>query len=185
MINQEQILLSAFPTYCEKDIRSLNRKINLVSEFEISEDFVESFSVAFQGEILQIPFRIYFKEVSENNLTKDELILLDCFFTRHHNGFIRQRSLEKIITSEVAFITPFVFQLLGEYVIQIIDVINKNLSKTLANNIYSFAKENPEYLQLTKHRMISYWNCYYRSYSSEKSDYVGFKILEKLNLITN
>ena len=173
-----QTLIKAFPNDCEKEIRSLFHKVKLIAEHEMHD----SFAVTLENERLHIPYRIYFKEVSEDNLNENELILLNCIFTRHHNGFIRQKSLEKIISSEKLFVTPFVFQLLGEYVVQIIDVINDNLNERMIENMKMLAEENPAYLQLTKQRIMSYWSCYYRSYSSKKEDYVGFKVLNKLNL---
>lgn len=155
--------------------------MSFVSEFDFDE-FSDYFSVSFQSEKLQIPYRLYFQEIKSVNLNETESVILHCLFTRHHNGFVRQKSLEKIISSKESIITPFVFQLLGEYLIQIIDVVNDNLSEKLTEDMISLAKENPQYLELTKQRMISYWNCYYRGYSSKKADYVGFKVLEKLNL---
>ncbi len=38
-----------------------------------------------------------------------------------------------------------------------------------------FLKENSHFFALTKQRVISYWDCYYRT--TDKEEYVGFVIL--------
>lgn len=154
-------ILKSFPKSLESNIISLLQKVSFVSEFDF-EEFGDYFSVSFQSEKLQIPYRIYFQEINSVNLNETESVILNCLFTRHHNGFVRQKSLEKIISSDVSFITPFVFQLLGEYVLQIIEVINNNLTETIVQNMRSFALENPDYLHVTENRMTSYWNYYTR-----------------------
>jgi len=40
------------------------------------------------------------------------------------NGFVRQQHLERIIRSGNPWVPPFVFQLVGEYAIEIIGVIH-------------------------------------------------------------
>lgn len=65
--------------------------------------------------------------------------------------------------------------LLGEYVIEIIRIIEKNL-KNLDVSLYSqFLLSNPSFLALTRQRVISYWDCYYRSI--RKDEYSGFRVL--------
>ena len=38
-----------------------------------------------------------------------------------------------------------------------------------------FLKANQDFLALTEKRVVSYWDCYYRSFRQE--DYVGFRVL--------
>lgn len=107
--------------------------------------------------------------------------------TRHGNGFIRQRYLEKIIRSGNAWIPPFVLRLTGGYVIEILDVIDSNLIH-LDRALYGhFVWWNPEFIALTEKRVMSYWNEYHRPLRNtvltsdhpkfEREDYVGFRLM--------
>jgi hypothetical protein len=184
--NTEKIV-RAFPAFLKNDVLSFLEKVSLKGEHEISEPFV----VFVESEKLEIPHRIYFEEPNIKSLTETELLILNCLFTRHHNGFIRQKSLEQIVLSDEYWITPFIVQLLGEYVREILEVVEENLSNILLNNIVRFIAENPKFFETTKSRIISYWNSYYRNRSFDenyrnpifdKETYVGFRILNKISL---
>lgn len=177
-LNDTEKIVRAFPEFLKNDVLSLLEKVSLKGEHGISEPF----QVFVESEKLEIPYRIYFEEPNIKNLTETELLIFNCLFTRHDNGFIRQKSLEQIVLSNEYWITPFVVQLLGEYVREILEVVEKNLSDTLLDNIIRFIEENPKFFETTKSRIMSYWNCYYRSRISNKETYVGFRILTKLFL---
>jgi len=177
-LNDTEKIVRAFPEFLKNDVLSLLEKVSLKGEHGISEPF----QVFVESEKLEIPYRIYFEEPNIKNLTETELLIFNCLFTRHDNGFIRQKSLEQIVLSNEYWITPFVVQVLGEYVREILEVVEKNLSDTLLDNIIRFIEENPKFFETTKSRIMSYWNCYYRSRISNKETYVGFRILTKLFL---
>ena len=108
--------------------------------------------------------------------------ILDCLFTRHHDGFVRQTHLGRIIRSRNAWIPYFVVPLVGEYVVEILQVICENLIY-LETSIYAeFLRSNPEFLELTEKRVLSYWDCYYRSI--KKQEYPGLLILDFFKSIT-
>src|SRR5262245_9654046 len=78
--------------------------------------------VTLNGETLRIPARIYNREpnfLAVARLSKTARQVLACIYTRHHNGYVRQRALERLIESDHPWATPFVVQLLGEYVLEI------------------------------------------------------------------
>jgi hypothetical protein len=136
------------------------------------------FSVKVHGEAVTIPYRLYHSpsQIMTEHLTDLEKELVDCLLTRHHDGFVRQQHLERIIRSGNPWIPPFVIQLLGEYSIEIIGVIDANLS-SLDNALYrEFLQTNPGFLARTAQRVTSYWDCYYRVHPKE--EYVGFKVLK-------
>lgn len=53
------------------------------------------------------------------------------------------------------------------------------MSPALLDVLASFVAANPDYWQLTKQRVTSYWNVYYRR-SLKRSDYIGFKLVEQV-----
>jgi len=137
-----------------------------------------AFSVQVQNEILSIPHRLYHNVslVRTDRLSTPQEQMLACLLTRHHDGFIREKHLTRIIAVNAAWLPPFVVQLLGEYVIEIIRVIENNLA-VLDKPLYGrFLAANPEFWTLTQRRVVSYWNCYYPSH--RKDTYPGFRILD-------
>ena len=143
---------------------------------------MNSYSVKARGEQLTIPSRVY-HEIPKIRKAQFSLIqneLLQCILTRHADGLIRQQSLENIIRSRSYWIPAYVVQLAGEYVVEILAVIEQNLH-SLDGTIYSeFLKDNPEFLEATAQRIRSYWDCYYREIKRE--EYPGFRILDYLLL---
>ncbi len=134
------------------------------------------------GKELAIPYRIYDQgyEVVFDHLTETQSILYSCLLTRHHDGHVRQRYLDRILSVREPWVVPFVVQLTGEYVIQILETVEAHLP-TLDPALYGrFIRNNQAYFQTTHARMISYWDCYYRYLYKLPSDYVGFRVLAKL-----
>lgn len=138
----------------------------------------EGFSVKVAGELVTIPYRLYHSpvQIKTEHLTDLEKEIVNCLLTRHHDGFVRQQHLERIIRSRNPWVPPFVVQLLGEYSSEIISVIHKHLD-SLGRPLYrEFLQANPEFFTQTAQRVESYWDCYYRIYPRDQ--YGGFKVLE-------
>jgi hypothetical protein len=131
------------------------------------------------GETLSIPYRIYHDPapIDRTRLTTRQGELLDCLLTRHHNGFVREENLARIIFANNEWIPPFVIQLVGEYVVEILQVVSRNLDHLDAPMYRRFLRANPEFFALTKQRVISYWNTYYRGRWQRRAEYVGFQII--------
>lgn len=142
-----------------------------------------SYTVKFHGETLEFPSRVYFNEprnTLEKHLSEEEQIILDCIFLRHHNGYIRQRRLERIIDKTQPFIVPFTFQLLGECVKEILMVVDDHINERTIEDYLQFIKENKKYAEQTRNRMISYWDLYYRIEYPKRKRYIGQKTFDRL-----
>ncbi len=142
-----------------------------------------------EGEKLLIPYRIYNPEPSEAFLAELdalERLLLACLYTRNHDGFVRQRNLAPLLSSDEPWVIPFIVQLLGEYVIDICEDIaeftNTTLRtrKTMRRNFVSFFEHNPEFIALTESRATSYWDCYHRTRHTSCATYPGLTTLHAL-----
>lgn len=175
MTVEREIFINAFPASLTTEVNSLLDKLNLTTEHKSTE----CFSINLEGQTVNIPYRIYYDEPVQQNLTDTEAFLLDCIFTRHHNGYVRDKRLRRIVTANNYLATPFIAQLLGEYVIEILTVIKDNLSLTQLDNFIKLKKENPNFFEMTEKRVQSYWDCYYK-WTTKKSDYVGFQILKAM-----
>ena len=134
-----------------------------------------------RGEVIQIPHRIYQDEPDSPSPrgTIQETIVA-CVYTRHHDGAVRQRSLERLFPSLEYWVAPFVVQLVGEYVIEIVEVLARHAEQLRGEPYQQFVAENPEFLRLTNARMVSYWDCYYRERFPQLNEYVGTRVLEAL-----
>jgi len=167
-------LAKAFPAFLRDDA------LQVVSVLPPPAWNTRTFSVYAGGEPISIPYRIYHDPalIDATNLTACHRELLDCLLTRHHNGFIRERHLAGILSAQNEWIPPFVVQLVGEYVIEILNAVSRNLHHLDPHLYRSFLLENPRYFALTKQRVISYWNCYYRR--QRRADYPGFRIVDFL-----
>lgn len=75
--------------------------------------------------------------------------------------------------------TLFIFQLLGEYVAEILKIIEPHLNENNQNKWSNFILENCQYFQTTQSRIVSYWNEYYRSSYPDFKNYIGHQILTK------
>ncbi len=138
-----------------------------------------TFSVSVEGEVVTLPERIYHpKIVATDQLTPLQQELIHCLMTRHHDGFVRQEYLARIIGSHHPWVCPFVVKLVGEHVVEILQMIQQNLGSLDSSTYRRFLEENPEFLAVTAQRVGSYWNCYYRD--RRRSEYIGFQVLEHL-----
>jgi|GEM_PF-425415 len=187
-----EILLNAFPRTLKKDVESVldilpfemnNIKLSDGHTHKV-ENLIhpDNLIVNLNGEFLTIPYRVYFNEPEiekEQTLTDLQKSILNCIFLRHHNGYIRQKRLEKIENNEY-WITPFTFQLLGEYVFEILEVLDKQLDDQKLEHYKRFVNENPKYYQQTESRMISYWNEYYRRKFPKLKNYIGRIIFDHI-----
>jgi len=130
-----------------------------------------------------IPARIYVDPVSQpskvNNQSTENRIAT-CLYTRHHDGYVRERFLRALLPVRTVWEVPFVLQLIGEYVVEIISAIETRLSDDQAPLFTQFACENAEFIRLTQQRLTSYWNCYYRYQWSRLADYPGMRVMKQL-----
>ncbi len=130
---------------------------------------------------LTIPYRIHHEgnEQACESLTGTQSVMYSCLLTRHHDGRVRQRQLERILPVSDPWVVPFVIQLTGEYVIEVLSTCETHVH-TLEPALYgAFIRDNLTYFQKTRDRMVSYWDCYYRTQYKRRSDYVGFRLFDR------
>lgn len=148
-----------------------------------------SFAVRVEGEDVEIPYRIYNPEPPRRRT--DALVgtrrdVLASLYTRHHDGHVRQRQLRRIVHLTHAWVAPFVVQLIGEYVVEILLDIQEALRELdvedspQRHQYGTFVADNPAFVDLTAQRVLSYWNCYYRYAYPEREDYPGFSLISSL-----
>ncbi len=140
--------------------------------------------VRLEGETLYIPTRVYFNEpnlLEENALNELQKAILHCLYLKHHDGYIRQKRLNSLPYKNHYFSIPYAFQLLGEYVEEILNDMDGFIDESNIHLFRRFLVENRAYSLLTKSRIVSYWNEYYRVGENRNlNDYIGRSIFNRL-----
>lgn len=137
--------------------------------------------IVLNGEQLSIPSRVYLREPESDRisaLTSGQQLILSAIMTRSSNGYLREKFVKQLLQSDEPWIPPFVLQLLGEYVLEIIYVVHNHAAVLKRTEYRRFVIENPAFFQLLKQRIISYWNCYYRAMFPQLRDYPAFQIAQ-------
>lgn len=176
-------LAGAFPLRLRARVESA---VLLVPEGEPEPTAHDVGPIVLHGESLRIPSRIYFPEPTParlSTLPEDDRRILECIYTRHHDGRVRQRYLEAILLADEAWVAPFVVQLLGEYVLEILQVLDRGRGSLKRRSILAFVAENPAFMLRTRQRVVSYWNCYHRHRFPQRHEYPGFRVLEALESV--
>lgn len=189
----KQKLLSAFPKILKSDVEAvlnilpfeINNVILADGQMHKVDSLIHPFSLTIQlgDELLISPYRLYFNEPGteiENNLSELQKTILSCIYLRHHNGYLRQRRLEMLVDKNEDWVTPFKLQLLGEYVFEILEVLDKHINDNSLSSYIKLVNENPKYWQQTESRMISYWNEYYRWKYPKLRKYLGRQIADRI-----
>ncbi|MFI6115677.1 hypothetical protein [Kitasatospora sp. NPDC051164] len=120
------------------------------------------------------------------SLSPRQRLLLHCLYSRHWDGLVRQRHLEKVVGCTDPWVVPFVVQLVGEYVLEILIVICDELRDLAAPGARGhlaygqFIADNPAFFARTQRRVVSYWSCYYRGAYASFRGYPGCTLLDLL-----
>ncbi|MDO6713447.1 hypothetical protein Q4567_22185 [Aliiglaciecola sp. 2_MG-2023] len=185
------VIKNCFPSYLEEDVKVVFRTLNLKSKHEPYMPF----EVQIDNEKLVIPQRIYCEKSQIEKLIKltpRQQAIGFCFFSRHCDGYVRERCIRQVLKVNEKFVIPFILQLLGEYVIEIIVCIYDERESVNKLHLNSFIKDNMEHYQRIHQRVYSYWDCFYRiAYPKYRKnikpigntvfDYPGIKLLKFIN----
>jgi hypothetical protein len=181
-LNVADVLVGAFPSQLAGDVRSVLTAVPVARLAPL-----EPFQIEVEGETVAIPSRIYNEEPNADlapSLTGTQQVILHCLYSRHNDGWVRQRHLEQIMESSEPWVVPFVVQLAGEYVLEILEAISRGLPglavpDSAQRRLYGeFIARNPAFFARTERRVVSYWSCYYRWKYGTFGTYPGCALLE-------
>lgn len=86
-----------------------------------------------------------------------------------------------LLSLDPSWVAPFVFALIGEYVLQIIELIEHAAKEPAQRErLASFARGAPAFCALTSRRVVSYWDCYYRRQFPRFAEYPPFRLLDAI-----
>jgi hypothetical protein len=179
----DQFLKSIFP-------QALSPAVSRVAEILPASPFEPTTSsigvirhVLVENEWLNLAGRIYNSEPDQATVDAEAALvqaIISCVYTRSHDGYIREKHLRRILALKHPWAAPFLFQLVGEYVVEITRLIADTSTALLANESYrALIRDNPDFLSLIWTRAVSYENCYYRGLYIPKEDFPAFRFLSQ------
>lgn len=195
-------LRHAFPSGCEAGV---NASVRLFPNAEVYSAY--DFDVSIAGEGIRIPGRFIYdgtgtlsrhysahwedakqfakdlhKWFASASIGERQRIILACLLTRHSNGFVRETFARDVVCVAEMLVAPYVLELVGERVCPIINVVSSHLESVDPDIYAEFAKENREFVDLTRQRVISHWSELHRKEFPSFRQYPGFQVLDALGL---
>lgn len=127
------------------------------------------------GTVIRIPQRVYNDPIADSDyrsLSDRQRLIADVWSSRSHDGFVRQRHLNRIIPAKELWVVPYVVAALGEYVVEIVHEVDEGLKAHAKPGSWhlraylQFAANNDAFITLMRRRATSYQHCHYSgSYS--------------------
>ena len=172
------MIQKAFPSYLQKDA-------DKIADF-LQQNDPKSFKtigtevVCLNGEVLELPQRVYFGEFNTQNLTLVQEQMLNCLYLCHCNGHLREFYLRELLAVKEDFVLPFIAKLFGDYVIEILEVLHRELPNNICDRLKVFFRKNPLYQKRIESRIASYWDLFYRNAQSDFKKYIGYQLFQTI-----
>lgn len=116
--------------------------------------------------------------------TGEAALVAACVGSRSHDGFLRQRSIERLLSDLRPWTIPFVVEALGDYVIEIVVALDGRVPGTLGAEFGRYLALNEEHFVTLCRRCVSYWNEYdryrYESRYPHWNEYPGARVIADL-----
>jgi hypothetical protein len=175
-VSRASIIRSTFPITVRADLDTVLAGLPPGPDYERTVGP----EVSVLGERFSLLSRLYAQEPDlgfVSQLSPKQGLILACLYTRHHDGFVRERHLEAVRGSE-AWLPIFTLQLISEYVIEICKSALDRIDAIPRDVYRAFADENPEFMRVIRNRVVSYS----RSYPVTFVEYPGYMFLRDLGL---
>jgi hypothetical protein len=175
---KESVEVRAFPSELAESVQSV---VPLLVDGQLRPPS-EGFRAEVREEFLEIPYRVYYRPERVRDLVKSarEGVIVACLGARHYEGYLREECLARVLSVEAAWVVRFVVQLVGEYVLPILQVIERAMP-TLRGTLYvEYVSKNRFLFETIGRRAVSYWDAYHRGQYPKLSDYPGFRIHSEL-----
>lgn len=143
------------------------------------------YQVTLGGETLSIPSRVYFDPGllwDDAGRNAEQRGIAWCLGTRHHNGYVREACVARLLAAPRGWMAPFIVHLVGEYVDEIVQRIDAALpafAPEMRAALAAFVRDNARYLDTIERRTISY-----RPYPLPASaNYAGKRVVASLHAL--
>lgn len=178
---------AAFPTYLKEEVRIVLpfffQKLLGEDRIGVAEQYTEMRVLT--GEAVQLPQRIYFEDtllLFPPDFTKEQRCIYHCIYTRHHNGYVREKHVKSLLIEYPdelpEWVCPFLLSISGEYIMEILELLYKKLYPRENKTIQAMCLMNSQQFLYIHDRMISYWNEFYRGRCPQYKQYIGRKLFK-------
>lgn len=172
----------AFPIELRDDVYIVCQKC-LSKTLHIKQSEQQSYWTLPDYQVIQFPYRIYYLDENENiekDLTDTQQIIYHCLFSRSSDGFIREKHIQSLLSLDLPiWAIPYILKVCDEYVIEILEFIYLVLKDQDTIKYKQIIDNNFSQFIYGYHRMISYWNEFYRSRWHRYHEYVGYKLYKE------
>ena len=172
------MIQKAFPSYLHKEATKIADFLqqNDPKDFKI----IGMEIVYLNGEVLELPQRVYFGEFNTKSLTLVQEQMLSCLYLCHCNGHLREYYLRKVLEVKEDFALPFIAKLFGDYVIEILEVLHHELPNDTHDKLRDFFQANHLYKKRIQSRIASYWDLFYQNTYPNLKKYVGYQLFQTI-----
>ncbi|EPD29847.1 hypothetical protein SAMN05444420_101264 [Capnocytophaga granulosa] len=172
------MIQNAFPSHLHKDAT----KIADFLQQNDPKDFrtVGREDVSLNGEALELPQRAYFGEYNTQSLTLVQEQMLNCLYLCNCNGHLREHYLRELLIVKEDFTLLFIAKLLGDYVIEIVKVLQSELPNDTRDKLRYFFRANSLYQKRIESRIASYWDLFYRNTNPNFKKYIGYQLFQTI-----
>jgi hypothetical protein len=121
--------------------------------------------------------------LSYSYLSETEKIIFSCIFSRSCDGFTREghlRALLRMGADKHEWVKPYIILPAGEYVIEITDMLYKEIDREKIPEYREICKLNFENIRILHARMIAFWAEFYRFECYYYKNYVGKKLFSEI-----
>lgn len=136
------------------------------------------------GEKLVFPYRVYYTPDRIAEAARDSqgeaLALTLCLASRHWDGHVREAAIRNLDLFGRPWVIPFAVQLLGEYVVQVGKAVEERITELGVQPFLNFARENTDFIETTRRRATSYWDCYYRNEYKTLEDFPCYRAIHAI-----
>lgn len=137
--------------------------------------------VLYEESELALPYRVYYAvEVVDSAMAivGDGAVVAACLGSRSNDGYLRQRSVELLVSQPRPWSVPCVVEALGDHVVQILEVMDGNFSKSLEPAFGEYLVTNQDRFLRLSRRCVSYSFEYYGRMSW--NSYPGSRVIAEL-----
>ncbi len=180
--NTLEAIHAAFPSALSDDVSEVMKHIP-TADIEPHTDHAYRVNES-DGEVT-IPCRVYFPEIQPGSFrthSDTQCAILAAILTRHHSGYQRETWAEQLTGHPKPWTAPFLAILLGDYVKEIPALLERTMGNEWTQLIQEFAAANPEWRRPLNHRILTYWDIYYRRQIPRLTDYPGYRLAHRLEL---
>ena len=166
----------SFPSYLQKDATKIADFLQQNDPQGFNSIWTET--ICLKGEFLELPQRVYFGEYNTQSLTLVQEQMLNCLYLCHCNGHLREHYLRELLIVKEDFTLPFIAKLFGDYVIEILEILQSELPNDTRDKLRDFFRENSLYQKRIESRIASYWDLFYRNVYPDFKKYVGYQLFQ-------